>query len=75
MSEQDLDYAIPTEEFPQKKRPLSPIVATRLDMATALAFHDELERRGLNRNEVMKAWITAWLAKSSARAQDRQIAA
>ncbi len=75
MSEQDLDYSIPTEEFPRKKRPLSPIVATRLDKATAAAFHDELERRGLNRNEVMKAWITAWLAKAQATASDRQIAA
>ena len=51
------------------------IVSARLDKDMAAAFDAELSRRGLTRNQVVRAWVAAWVAKVSTEGQDRQIAA
>jgi len=64
---------LPEAEF--RPRRGKRIVSAELDEAMAAAFDAELSRRGFTRNQVVKGWIAAWVAKVSAEAQDRQIAA
>ncbi len=65
--------ALPDVE-PTPKKVMHVNIATRLDRQTAAAFDAELRRRGLVRNQVVKGWVQAWLAKVSAQQTEREAA-